>query len=242
MQTAEKHGGSATAYHGFSLMEMLVVISLITLLIAMLMPSLSKSKESARRVKCMTQQRSMQQMCDSFSVDNAELLPDLHNLTGAWGDNTSSAPYWFSVKARDKMMASYGLVREICYCPSNQEGWNRNDFWDWPGGKSSVWGYFYFGGTDNYYPNSGWTFSESVGGEVFANAISSKPQYRLLFADLNRQLGSDGWYGPGRRGMNHVDRAEPAGSNHIFLDGHGEWVPWQDMNLMMFSGSLELYW
>lgn len=221
---------------------MLVVISLITLLISMLMPALSKSKESARRVKCLTQQRSLQQMCDAFSVENSELLPDLHNVHGEWGDNNSSAPYWFSIKARNKLIASYGLTRETAYCPSNQGKWNRDDFWDWPGGKSSVWGYFYFGRTNKMYNSSGWTFTESAGGNVFAEAISSKPQYRLLFADLNRQYAEVSWFGEGRQGMNHAGYNSPAGTNHVFLDGHGEWVPWENMDLRMFTGNLEIFW
>lgn len=224
-------------------MEMLVVISLITLLISMLMPSLGRSKESARRVKCMTQQRSMQQMCDSWSVDNLEQLPDLHNATGQWGDNSSSAPYWFSIKARDKFSQSYGLSRETAYCPSNDNGWNRDDFWDWPGGLSSVWGYFYFGQTSKRYGTTGgWTFSEPVSNPVFADSISDKPSYSLLFADLNRQYADVGWFGAGRQGMNHAGRDNPEGSNHIFLDGHATWVTWEQMDMRMFSGVLEVFW
>ena len=46
-------------YHtrGFSLIELLVVISIIALLIALLLPALSRAREAARRVECGTRVR-----------------------------------------------------------------------------------------------------------------------------------------------------------------------------------------
>lgn len=59
----------------FSLIEMLVVISIITMLISFLLPSLSRAKESARMTKCGVQLRQLAIAVDSFSVDRNGDLP-----------------------------------------------------------------------------------------------------------------------------------------------------------------------
>jgi type II secretory pathway pseudopilin PulG len=52
------------------LIELLVVISIIALLIAILLPALSRSKESSRRIECAANTRSVQQGYISLSIDN----------------------------------------------------------------------------------------------------------------------------------------------------------------------------
>lgn len=59
----------------FSLMEMLVVISLITLLISLLMPSLTGAREEARASKCSSNTRQWATAFQSFTVDHNSVLP-----------------------------------------------------------------------------------------------------------------------------------------------------------------------
>lgn len=62
---------------------MLVIIALITMLMALLMPSLARSREQARRTICAANSRSQVQACDAYSVDNGDYLPPSQNLTGS---------------------------------------------------------------------------------------------------------------------------------------------------------------
>lgn len=74
---------SSTERRGFSLIEMLVVISVITLLISLLLPALGKSREQTRRTICAANSRGQVQACDAYSVDNSGYFPPSQNKTGS---------------------------------------------------------------------------------------------------------------------------------------------------------------
>ena len=59
----------------FTLVELLVVIGIIALLIAMLLPVLSKAKENARAVACQSNQRQLATGFLLFAQDNKGQLP-----------------------------------------------------------------------------------------------------------------------------------------------------------------------
>jgi len=60
---------------GFSLVELLVVTGIIALLIAMLLPALSKARESARTLQCATQLRQVGIALQNYATSNHGLLP-----------------------------------------------------------------------------------------------------------------------------------------------------------------------
>jgi len=68
---------------GFTLVELLVVISIIALLVSILMPSLNKAKEIAYRMKCSTGQSAVGKALglyrSLFSDKNPMSLDDLHS-------------------------------------------------------------------------------------------------------------------------------------------------------------------
>ena len=57
---------------GFTLIELLVVISIIALLIALLLPALSRTKESSRRIECAANTRSVFQGHLTLSAENKD--------------------------------------------------------------------------------------------------------------------------------------------------------------------------
>lgn len=60
---------------GFTLIELLVVISIIALLIAILLPTLSAARESARSITCASNMRQLGIMLHTYATENEDFFP-----------------------------------------------------------------------------------------------------------------------------------------------------------------------
>lgn len=70
---------------GFTLVELLVVISIIVLLIAILLPSLAKAREAAMTTQCLVNLRTLGQGFHLFAADHNDHVP-------AQGDRSGNTP------------------------------------------------------------------------------------------------------------------------------------------------------
>ena len=61
---------------GFTLVELLVVISIIAVLLAILMPSLQKARQSAQNSICKSNCRSMGIICQTYAAANNGYYPE----------------------------------------------------------------------------------------------------------------------------------------------------------------------
>jgi prepilin-type N-terminal cleavage/methylation domain-containing protein/prepilin-type processing-associated H-X9-DG protein len=146
----------------FTLVELLVVISIIALLLAILMPSLQKAREQGRRTVCLTHLKSLQLSNEVYAnTNNGRYVPllDTSSATGPTSQDQVDPYTWLAnlefrkitgVKSAEKSGANYNgsiVLPDKFYCPSDEIakkhtksdknvlvsfGYNAEDWWGRP--------------------------------------------------------------------------------------------------------------
>ncbi len=83
--------GSKVKKKGFTLIELLVVIAIIALLLSILIPSLRKAKDLAKKIICSSNLHSLSLAAISYAEDNDGRTPSSTNL---WDDNGVLVAGW----------------------------------------------------------------------------------------------------------------------------------------------------
>jgi prepilin-type processing-associated H-X9-DG protein/prepilin-type N-terminal cleavage/methylation domain-containing protein len=108
----------------FTLVELLVVISIIAVLASMLLPALSKARETARKIACVNNQKQVGVIFMLY-VDDAEgWYPQYYR--GASDGAELGDRYWTQRFEKRGYIAD----RNICFCPSCPQGEDRDWLWD----------------------------------------------------------------------------------------------------------------
>ena len=130
MKPPTTHSPRSTCPPAFTLVELLVVISIISLLMSIMLPSLGRARESARSLKCAVNIRSLMQAATIFSADHKDTLPNTHPVT-APGFIDDKNPDWLrgtqpantTSQPDDGSLFRYvSRVREVYRCPSLRPG------------------------------------------------------------------------------------------------------------------------
>ncbi len=149
---------------GFTLIEVLVVVAIIALLVAILLPSLQKARETTRRVACMAQLKEISKGLSNYLNTQRERIPDADTLGGWWfrynvGEKSDrfASPEYFGMPALLQQTKCLPAKGGLWLCPDTPA---RRLFFK----NSYAWGMFYttrqkVGGAQGEReedPNSSW--------------------------------------------------------------------------------------
>ncbi|NLW87009.1 MAG: type II secretion system protein [Planctomycetes bacterium] len=188
----------------FTLIELLVVVAIVTLLISMLVPSLTKARELARTTICKTQMHNIGLAVLNYGQDfNGSIPPRAEKASGEkWGMEKSKVPgSWIHMG----LLYSEGYAENtgIFICPNQAEtalvtkyGFGENSI-NW--GNA---GYWYFPGGPQYYQRDN---------------IDKFPHQSVIVTDFDPFYTENPVYYP--------DNHHPNGNNVLTLGGEVRFVP-----------------
>src|SRR5688500_10059107 len=119
--------GRRPGRNAFSLVELIVVIGIIALLVAMLMPALSRARETAKTIQCASQLRQVGQSLEMYASGNRWYLPPWSGWHVVGGDGTGDDQ---SGLGWTELLVRYGAppTSPLYNCPSFPEEFRINYF------------------------------------------------------------------------------------------------------------------
>ena len=127
-------------HHGFTLVELLIVIAIIGVLVGLLMPAVSNARESARKTACASNLRQLGAALMAYGADNDRKIPYFTDPTPAppapYQPDSATDQLWeISWKTRDAVARGLG-AKESLFCPSSDFREDVNRYSAFPPGAT----------------------------------------------------------------------------------------------------------
>lgn len=245
--------------HGFTLIELLVVIAIIALLLSIILPALNKTKESARRIMCRSNLKTIGLSLKIYAEENEGKLP--LNESGSWTWDVS----FFTTD----LVMNNGGDGQTFYCPSEKtKNCDKPELWQFsliygnipplmieePADDAQrkqqfrVTGYFWLldmedptirkpmiGAQPSKWLRNFSDIKNTGNAEMVVDATISTGTSRDETVNTFVEVpgGSSAWLGAAAYDRtNHVkNNAIPVGGNIVFADGHVSWRTFDEMEV-----------
>jgi prepilin-type N-terminal cleavage/methylation domain-containing protein len=223
--------------HGFSLVELLVVVGIIAMLIALLLPTIRRAREQAQRTKCAVQMRQLTAAVVAYGIENRGRLPSGERNGGpTQGEHC----IWISTATYDAISRylQAGPARQTAdYVAAGKRDLMEQHFacpniWDsetaeipyYNPAVGWVIGYNYLGGHAVVPPAFSWKspmkLSDRASSAVWCDLNDWSPSDRWTIVS-HRRSGAAGFYYT--NGGKHPKDHDAAGGNVGLLDGSVQW-------------------
>ena len=253
-QLSPARSSSTTRHPAFTLIELLVVIAIIAILAAMLLPSLAKAKERAKRTQCMNNQRQFSLAIQMYASDNKDNLPAHPNNTpvGFWA--------WDLPWDVGNTMNQSGTQYKTYYCPGTAPKFSERDWFN-------LWNFvpnsYHVVGFAMTLPNTATVATSNQNTKIYPLPIQIGPvsvlpviTERVLIADADLTLPGQnmeskrytynyiavpGGYAKPHTSP-HLNGSIPAGANLGMLDGHVQWTKFEKLKVRTVSTGDPTFW
>jgi len=167
--------------HGFTLVELLIVIAILAVLAAILFPVFGTVQASAKNATCLNNLSQIGKAMVLYSVDSQDALPWGPSEAAVYINPHSNEPF-YALPTPHQLLSPYGTTHSLFRCPR-----------DIKYSGVDLRGNFIIDGSSSFFSRMGSSYRYDLSGPVSVKLLSgvSRPSETLLAADLFYLHGSD---------------------------------------------------